>query len=78
MDTFSNKKDDERKKMVGFMDKVIQDISLTRKIEKSIYNYVIKLSKERNIQRRWSNTVFKNCIIQRYYLFIQILKVMLY
>ena len=51
MDTFSNKKDDERKKMVGFMDKVIQDISLTRKIEKSIYNYVIKLSKkERNIK----------------------------
>ena len=59
MDTFSNKKDDERKKMVTFMDKIIQDISLTRKIEKSIYNYVIKLSKERNIQRRWSNTVFK-------------------
>tara|TARA_Y100001958_G_scaffold160112_2_gene166461 strand:+ start:22528 stop:23058 length:531 start_codon:yes stop_codon:yes gene_type:complete len=59
MDTFSNKKDDERKKMVSFMDKIIQDISLTRKIEKSIYNYVIKLSKERNIQRRWSNTVFK-------------------
>lgn len=59
MDTFSNKKDDERKKMVGFMDKVIKDIYLTRKIEKSIYNYVIKLSKERNIQRRWSNTVFK-------------------
>ena len=59
MDTFSNKNDDERKKIVSFMDKLIQDISLTRKIEKSIYNYVIKLSKERNIQRRWSNTIFK-------------------
>ena len=59
MDTFSNKIDEERIKMVTYMDKIIQDINLTRKIEKSIYNYVIGLSKSKNIQRRWSNTIFK-------------------
>lgn len=59
MDTFSNKVDEERIKMVTYMDKIIQDIYLTRKIEKSIYNYVIILSKDKNIQRRWSNTIFK-------------------
>ena len=59
MESFSNKTDEERKKIVFFMDKVIKNLYLTRKIEKSIYNYVIKLSKERNIQRRWSNQTFK-------------------
>tara|TARA_Y100000389_G_scaffold201575_2_gene244617 strand:+ start:5389 stop:5919 length:531 start_codon:yes stop_codon:yes gene_type:complete len=59
MDTYSNKKDEERIKMVTYMDKIIQDITLTRKIEKSIYNYVITLSKDKNIQRRWSNSIFK-------------------
>lgn len=59
MDTFSNKVDEERIKMVNYMDKIIQDVNLTRKIEKSIYNYVISLSKSKNIQRRWSNPIFK-------------------
>jgi DNA-directed RNA polymerase subunit M/transcription elongation factor TFIIS len=59
MNTFSNKIDEERIKMVSYMDRIIQDIKLTRKIEKSIYNYVITLSKDKNIQRRWINPIFK-------------------
>jgi DNA-directed RNA polymerase subunit M/transcription elongation factor TFIIS len=59
MDTFSNKVDEERIKMVNYMDNIIQDINLSRKVEKSIYNYVIILSKDKNIQRRWSNRIFK-------------------
>jgi len=59
MNDFSNKNDDQRIKMVAYMDKIIQDIKLSRKIEKSIYNYVINLSKDKNIQRRWSNSIFK-------------------
>jgi DNA-directed RNA polymerase subunit M/transcription elongation factor TFIIS len=60
MNTFSNKTDDQRGKMVTYLDKVICNDGLSRKIEQSIYNYVIKISKEKNIQRRWSNITFKN------------------
>tara|TARA_B100000900_G_C20378845_1_gene633658 strand:- start:115 stop:648 length:534 start_codon:yes stop_codon:yes gene_type:complete len=56
---FSNSTDEERKKMVNYLDKLICDKKLSRKVEKSIYNYVINLSKERNIQRRWTNKTFK-------------------
>ena len=60
MEKYSNSTDEERIKMVIYFDKVIQDISLSKKVEKSIYNYIIRISKEKNIQRRWSNTTFKN------------------
>ena len=60
MNTFSNKTDEERNKMVNYLDKIINDNTLSRKIEKSIYNYVINISKEKNIQRRWTNITFKN------------------
>ena len=56
---FSNSTDEERKKMVTYIDKLIEDQKLSKKVEKSIYNYVINLSKERNIQRRWTNKIFK-------------------
>ena len=60
MNTFSNKKDENRIKMVNYLDKVINDLKLSRKVEKSIYNYVIKISKEKNIIKKWSNINFKN------------------
>tara|TARA_B100001094_G_scaffold322923_2_gene372978 strand:- start:156 stop:686 length:531 start_codon:yes stop_codon:yes gene_type:complete len=58
MSTFSNKHDHKRTKMVIKIDSIVDDISLSRNIEQSIYNYIIKLSKEKNIQRNWNNTIF--------------------
>ena len=57
---FSNKNDEKRNKMVHYLNQEIKNITITRKVEKSIYNYVIGVAKEKNIQRRWSNTTFKN------------------
>ena len=57
---FSNKNDEKREKMVSFIHHVVKNMKLSRKIEKSIYNYVIEISKERNIQRVWSNPIFTN------------------
>jgi DNA-directed RNA polymerase subunit M/transcription elongation factor TFIIS len=33
-------------------------MKLTKKIEQSIYNYIITISKEKNIRRKWSNPIF--------------------
>ena len=55
---YSNLNDKIRTKMVDHIDKLIQNKLLSRKIEQSIYNYVITLSKERNIQRKWNNQIF--------------------
>ena len=59
MEKFSNNSDEIRIKVVIFIDKVVDDIVISKKIEQSIYNYIIRLSKERNIQRRWNNIIFK-------------------
>jgi len=57
---FSNKNDEKRGKMVDYLQLTIKNKKLSRTIEKSIYNYVIEISKERNIQRSWSNPIFMN------------------
>lgn len=61
MDTkYTSKNDPTRNKMVDILNKCINNKKLSRRVEQSIYNYVIKLSKDKNIQRRWDNPVFKN------------------
>ena len=60
MTSFSNKHDTKRVKMVIKFDSIMDDISMSRKIEQSIYNYIIRLSKEKNIQRVWTNPIFTN------------------
>ena len=57
---FSNKNDEKRNKMVHYLNQEIKNITITRKVEKSIYNYVIGVAMEKNIQRRWDNPVFIN------------------
>lgn len=59
MNQYSNKNDEERIKIVSYLDRIINNPKLSRKIEKSIYNYVITISNEKNIQRRWTNINFK-------------------
>ena len=58
MSQYSNYNDIIRSKYVEQINNVVCDEKLSRKIEKSIYNYIIKFSKEKNIQRNWNNRVF--------------------
>ena len=60
MKSFTNINDEKRNKIVHYLNGIINNINLSRKIEKSIYNYIINISKERNIQRRWNNPIFMN------------------
>ena len=57
---FSSDNDQFRTKIIKKLNLIINDLIITKNIEKSIYNYTIKLSKEKNINRYWSNEVFKN------------------
>lgn len=57
---YSNKDDNKRNMMVKYLNKAINDINVSRKVEKGIYNYVIKVSKEKNIRRSWENILFTN------------------
>ena len=57
---FSSDNDEFRTKIIKKLNLKINDLIITKNIEKSIYNYTIKLSKEKNINRYWTNEVFKN------------------
>ena len=46
-------------------DGFIDNISISRTIEKGIYNYIIKLSHEKDIIRKWENPIFRNLYINK-------------
>ena len=52
--------DKVRFSIVKMFEKEINDKTLALKIEKGIFNYVIRKSKEKNIKRYWSNRLFKD------------------
>jgi transcription elongation factor S-II len=58
MEKYSNTQDKIRDKYVNHLNKIVNEDQLSREIEKSIYNYIIRLSKEKNIQRTWNNPIF--------------------
>jgi DNA-directed RNA polymerase subunit M/transcription elongation factor TFIIS len=60
MKDFSNEVDKKRIQYVIKFDSLVDDIQMARKIEQSIYNYVINTSKERTICRSWANPIFTN------------------
>jgi len=60
MSKYSNNSDVKRVTMVEYLNREVNDEKLSKKIEQSIYNYVIHLSKEKNIQRRWTNPLFES------------------
>mgnify|MGYP006152044641 CR=1 FL=1 len=62
---FSSNYDPIRTKSINLLNKYIKDIKLTQNIEKEIYNHIINLSKEKNINRYWSNQVFKNIYLSK-------------
>ena len=65
MSLYSNENDENRIKMVIKFDQLIKDIKISKNIEKSIYNYVIEVSKNRDILRSWKNKVFYNLYINK-------------
>ena len=65
MSLYSNDNDEHRMKMVIKFDQLINDIKISKNIEKSIYNYIIEVSKNRDIVRSWKNKVFYNLYINK-------------
>ena len=61
----SNVNDDFRNCIVQKIDKIVNDILISRNIEKSIYNYIIEISKNKNIERSWKNYIFKNLYLTK-------------
>ena len=49
-----------RNSCVKKLNSLIDDDTLSRNIEKSIFNFVIDNSRENNINRRWDNKIFYN------------------
>ena len=62
---YNNFDDELRNKMVKKINNTVNDISITRKIEKSIYNYVIKLCKQKGIKQNWNNKLFMNIYLTK-------------
>ena len=62
---FSSNNDELRKNIVKKLNSIINNELISKNIEKSIYNYTIKLSKEKNINRYWSNPIFKNIYLSK-------------
>ena len=58
MEKYNNLNDKKRLKYVNLFNSLINNLKISREIEKSIYNYVIKLSKEKSIIRSWDNKIF--------------------
>jgi len=65
MSKFSNSTDEIRSKVVDKLNSVIHNKYLSKTIEKGIYNYVIETAKEKVIQRKWSNTIFKKLYLSK-------------
>ena len=61
----SNITDTYRHNILLKLDTILCNISLSRKFEQSIYNYVIDKSIKNNITRSWDNTIFKDLYIQK-------------
>ena len=56
----TNHNDSIRNKCVYKINEYINNESISRNIEKGIFNYMISYSKENNIIRKWENPIFYN------------------
>ena len=61
----SNLDDKFRNIIVTKLNNQLDNINISRIIEQSIYNYVIKLCKEKNIKRLWNNDIFKELYLSK-------------
>tara|TARA_B100001057_G_scaffold492325_2_gene584490 strand:- start:526 stop:1050 length:525 start_codon:yes stop_codon:yes gene_type:complete len=62
---FTSFNDPFRQKYVIILDKELNNIELSRNIEKELYNSAIKISKQRFIERKWNNKLFKHLYISK-------------
>ena len=60
---FNNYSDSLRSEIVSKIDKEINNDLISRKIEKSIYNYCIQISWKKCIKKSWNNPIFKNLFL---------------
>ena len=65
MNSNTSYKDTLRNKYVLFLNKELDNELISRQIEKSIFNNIIKYTKKNNIQRKWANIHFKSLYIAR-------------
>ena len=63
--TYSNKTDEIRTKSVLKLNELIKDEKLSRKVEQSLYNYIVKLSKEKELEECGVIKYLKTCTIQK-------------
>ena len=52
--------DEYRNKYVTFLNREINNITIAKRIERSIFNYTIDISVKKQIKKQWSNPYFKN------------------
>jgi len=57
--------DEMRNKYVFLIDKELENISISRKIERSIYNYTIEVANQKKIKKQWTNPYFKNLYLSK-------------
>ena len=63
--SYSNSNDQKRIKLVIKFDTLLNNLQLSKIIEKSIYNYCIDVAKQKNILRSWNNNVFHNLYLNK-------------
>lgn len=52
-----------RQKIREYIHKLIEDESITSKIERSIYNKTLEIAKEKDFDPSWANQMFRKCYI---------------
>jgi transcription elongation factor S-II len=62
---FTSNNDEFRNKHVQTLNTELNNISLSRQIEKQLYNSAISIAKEKYINRKWDNVLFKELYISK-------------
>ena len=62
---FTSSNDKFRNKHVEILNKEFNNESLCRNIEKELYNYCIRIAKEKCMVRKWDNVVFREFYISK-------------
>lgn len=65
MTEFSNQTDTYRNEIVIKLNKQLDNIVISRNIEKNVYNYTIDLAKKKGIKRLWSNEIFRELYLSK-------------
>tara|TARA_R110002074_G_scaffold359263_1_gene531797 strand:+ start:2869 stop:3390 length:522 start_codon:yes stop_codon:yes gene_type:complete len=63
--SYNNNNDNIRMFSVNKLDKFINNIYLSKIIERDIYNYIIEVSKSNQYKRSWDNKVFKQLYLNK-------------